>query len=113
MVVRVYVAGPYTQGNQGSNVRDAVSAGEELLNAGLYPYVPHLNHLWHLIFPHKYEEWMDLDLTWLRKCDILLKLPGESPGADLEEETARGLNMPIFYSIDAVLGYYREHYCFD
>ncbi len=43
---RVYVAGPYTIGNQILNVRQAVLTGTKLLDLGFAPYIPHLNHFW-------------------------------------------------------------------
>jgi hypothetical protein len=43
---------------------------------------------------------MMLDKEWVLRCDCLLRLPGESPGADEEVELAVKNNIPVFYSID-------------
>jgi hypothetical protein len=34
--------------------------------------------------------------------DAVLRLPGESTGADVEVAYAEGLNLPVFYSIDEI-----------
>ena len=98
--MRVYIAGPYTQGDPVENVRRAIRAAERVIASGHHPYVPHLNHLWHLISPHSWEYWMTLDLAFLPACDCMIRLPGESVGADRETRAAAGL-MPIYYSVEA------------
>jgi hypothetical protein len=93
---RVYVAGPYTQGDVAINVRNAYAAADQLANAGIAPFVPHHTHFWHLLFPRPYEEWLKLDLAFLPSCDALLRLPGASNGADGEVAAARALGIPVF-----------------
>ncbi len=102
---RVYIAGPYTIGDVASNVRAAIAAAEQVIQAGGAPYVPHLTHLWHVISPHDHAYWLALDLEWLRTCDCLLRLPGESRGADIEEAEARRIGLPIFSGKFAVQHY--------
>ena len=99
--MKVYVAGPLTVGSEMHNVRVAIEAAETLLRRGYSPYVPHLNVLWHLIFPHGYEAWMSLDFAYLEVCDALLRLPGESPGADREVAFAKRRGMRVEYNIEA------------
>ncbi len=100
---RIYIAGPYTGGETTLNVRIAVEAGQRIADAGAIPFVPHLYHLWHLLIPGPYEQWMRFDLAWLEKCDALVRLPGESPGADREVAEAERLGLPVFYGVDAFL----------
>lgn len=83
-MVKIYVAGPYTQGDVAVNVRNALHAASMLADAGFIPYVPHLSHFWHLVFPRPYEEWLKFDLIWLAQCDACLRLDGPSNGADGE-----------------------------
>lgn len=99
---RIYIAGPYSSAPE-VNVRKALEAATALLDAGLSPYVPHLTHYWHAAFPRDYSRWMALDLEWLSISHGLLRLPGESPGADREEQEARYLGIPVFGSVEAVL----------
>lgn len=98
----VYVAGPYTKGDVAANVAAAISAAEVLLNNGYAPYVPHLTHFWHMMHPHTYECWMDLDGVFLRKSHAILRLPGESPGADAEVSSEMH-RVPIFFNLDILL----------
>jgi hypothetical protein len=99
-VRRVYVAGPYTKGDVAVNVRNAILAANELADRGFVPFIPHLFHFWHLVTPRPYEDWTRLDFEWLPFCDALLRLPGESSGADAEVVAASELGIPVFYRLD-------------
>jgi hypothetical protein len=99
---RIYVAGPYTRGDVCLNVRAAVHAADQLLTLGYAPLVPHLTHLWHTISPHDYEEWLTLDLAWLAVCDAVLRLPGDSPGADRECAEAVRLGIPVYHDLETL-----------
>lgn len=98
--LRVYIAGPYTRGDVGYNVHNAIVAGNILLQAGHLPYVPHLSHFMHLQKPQSYETWMELDRVWLLQCQALLRLPGDSPGADKEWATAMHSGIPCFAGME-------------
>lgn len=101
--IRVYVAGPLTQGNREENVRTALDAASRLLDAGFAPYVPHLSHYWDAQTPRPYETWMALDFAWLEACDVFLRLPGHSPGADREETMAADMGIPRYYEIGSLV----------
>lgn len=94
--MRVYIAGPYTGGDPVLNTRRAVEAAEAVIATGHTPFVPHLTHLWHLISPHAVEFWYDYDLEWLAVCDCIMRLPGESPGADAEVKEGRARGLAIY-----------------
>lgn len=96
---RIFVAGPYTSGDVAQNVRNAVLAANLLTQVGYIPYVPHLTHFWHLLCPHPIGFWYHLHLDWLEACDCLLRLPGESIGADREVERALELGIPVYLKI--------------
>jgi nucleoside 2-deoxyribosyltransferase len=98
----VYIAGPYTNGDTVINVRRAIEAAENLWDAGFTPYIPHLTMFWHFMNPHTYEFWLEYDLEWLSKCDILLRLSGESLGADKEVKFAQEKGIPVCYSVREV-----------
>jgi hypothetical protein len=60
-----------------------------------------------------FEDWMGLDLAWVEAADALIRLPGESVGADQEVALARKLGIPVFrnvYDLISVLGSCREHH---
>jgi len=95
---RIYVAGPYTRPDPAANTNRAIEVGNRLWDAGYAPFIPHLTHLWHLVTPKPYEEWLELDIEWLRACDALLRFPGESSGADKEIVFARQNNIPVYFT---------------
>ena len=99
MIARVYVAGPYTRGDVAVNVRNAYGAANRLADLGFAPFVPHATHFWHMMFPRPYEFWLDLDAQFLPFCGALLRLPGDSSGADKEVALARSLDIPVFTEI--------------
>lgn len=99
-MIKVYVAGPYTKGDVALNVRRAIEVGDELYNAGFAPFIPHLTHFWHMLFPRPYEQWLSLDNQWVPLCDILLRLKGESSGADKEADLAISNSVPVVYEVE-------------
>lgn len=106
-MVKVYIASPYTLGNQAENVRRQMDAANELINLGFNPYVPLLWHFQHMVHPQDYQTWLNIDMEWVTVCDCLLRLEGESDGADNEVMFAETLNIPIFYSIKELHEYYK------
>lgn len=96
--LRIYVAGPYTDDPDGCTAT-AIAAGAAVLDAGHAPFVPHLAHYWHTLHgPRDYEDWMRIDLAWLRAADAVLRLPGESSGADREVALAHELGIPVIHT---------------
>ena len=102
---RVYLSGPIGgSGRLTLNVRRAIQVADELLSLGYAPYVPHLTSFWELVQGERpHEQWLALDKEFLRVCDVVLRLPGVSPGADQEEVWARELGIPVVRSIEALL----------
>src|SRR5947209_11617163 len=100
MIARIYVAGPYTKGDVAVNVRNAYAAANHLADLGFAPFVPHATHFWHMLFPRPYEFWLNLDNQFLPYCEAVLRLPGESSGADKEVDLARKLGIPVFTKIE-------------
>jgi hypothetical protein len=103
---KIFIASPYSIGNQEGNVLVSMRAANRILEEGLIPFVPLLSHYWHIQFPKEYEEWCRYDLEWLKSCDALLRLPGVSKGADNEVFTARELGIPVFVSMEELFEYY-------
>ena len=104
----IFIASPYTLGDVGINVKKSMEVADKLLTMGYTPFVPLLFHFQHISYPRPYEDWIKLDLDWLSKCDIVLRLPGESSGADGEVAKAKELGIPVYYSIDE-MRMKREH----
>lgn len=101
--IHVYVSGPISKGDMFVNVRNAILVAEELRRAGLVPYVPHLSFSWQMLAPVEYEAWMELDFAWVERCDAVLRLPGESSGADREVAHANRLGIPVFCDVASLL----------
>ena len=98
----VYIAAPYSGGDPVDNTREVVLVADRLAAQGHAVYVPHLSLFWHFLSPHAIDFWYDHDLAWLAKCDVLLRLPGESPGADAEVAFAREHGIRVCFSEDEV-----------
>ena len=97
--IKVYIAGPYSQPDPAENTRFAILFADRLLRAGYVPFVPHLTHFWHFLEPHPYRDWLDYENEWLEVCDCLLRMAGDSPGADAEAEQMRELGKPVFHTV--------------
>jgi hypothetical protein len=108
MIARIYIAGPYTQGDVAVNVRNAYAAANQLADLGFAPFVPHATHFWHMLFPRPYEFWLELDNQFLPACQGLLRLPGPSSGADKEVNLARTLKIPVFTNINDLVRHFKQ-----
>jgi len=104
--LKIYVAGPYSADTEVGilcNVGNAIDVGIELMKKGHLPYIPHLSH-WvdkRMIFKYSWEDWMEFDFKWLKKCDALFYIES-SKGADMELELAKKLNKQVYYKIGDV-----------
>lgn len=97
--MRIYIAGPYSGGDVAQNVSTAIYEGDYVARLGHIPFIPHLTHFWHMFLSHEYEFWMAQDMEWLKLCDAILRIPGESKGADREVEVARKLGLIVYVSV--------------
>ena len=126
---RVYIAGPISRGCLMSNVNQATAAFVELAKAGLAPFCPHWSvyskPAWrepleaerdavlceatvHGNDEMSHADWLGIDLRWVEVSDVLLRLPGESPGADAEVAHAVVCNIPVFHTVSDVLAWDRR-----
>jgi hypothetical protein len=104
-VLRVYIAGPYSTDPQACTAA-AIAAGTAILDAGHAPLVPHLAHYWETLYgPRPYEDWMRIDLAWIEAADVVLRLPGRSPGADREVAVAVACGIPVVADVAGVVEY--------
>jgi len=102
-MIRVYIASPYTIGDVAVNVKKQLDTANILIDHGFAPFVPLYSHFQHMAHPQPYEKWTELDNVWLLQCQAVLRLPGESKGADAEVALATQNNIPIFYDIMSLL----------
>lgn len=124
--LRVYIAGPISKGDLCHNVNQATDAFIRLAKAGLAPMAPqwsvYAKPCERIYWPHNeasvmceatiegndrmtHEEWLGLDFAWVEVSDAVLRLPGESRGADAEVWYATGKQIPCFATIEEVLAW--------
>ncbi len=115
-MIRIYVAGPIGALDDGrpARIRAAIDAGAALLLAGFAPFVPHLwaaamqDHEVSADALATYEHWMAYDFEFLSACAAVLRIPGDSPGADREVAVAVGNGMPVFQSVEECIEWRRS-----
>jgi hypothetical protein len=104
---RIYISGPLTSsGNVMENLERAMHAARALIDAGFAPFCPHLTY--HVDpggeYPH--DLWMAIELPWVSVADAVLRLPGESLGAEIEVAEARRLGTPVFTTVADLLDHF-------
>ena len=102
-MIRVYIASPYRIGDKPENVLRSFRVGNELLDKGFYPYCPLYSHYLDEMQPREESKWMEIDEVWLLQCDYLLRLSGESTGADHEVKFAMQHGIPVVYDINEII----------
>lgn len=95
----VYIACPYSVGDTMENVKISMSFTHMFITLGLAPFNPLLYHFQNQYREEDYEKWMEIDFEFVKRCDCLFRVPGESKGADREVELAKQLGKPFFYSV--------------
>lgn len=105
-MITVYIASPYTKGDVAVNVKVQLDCVNDLMNLGFAPFAPLYSHFQHMAHPRPYADWIKVDLEWVLRCDCLLRLPGESSGADGEVKYAEENGKKVFYSIDELKAHY-------
>lgn len=103
--VRVFISSPYTLGDTCDNVRVQHDAFRALIDLGHIPFAPLLSHYQQMIHPMRWDEWIKWDLAWLEQCQVVLRLPGESKGADLECARAEELFLPVIRTREQLIEY--------
>lgn len=122
--LRVYLAGPISKGDLCHNINQATEAFVTLAKAGLAPMCPHWSAYskpcqWFTRWGEvktllceatvagndqmTHEDWLGIDLEWVGVADALLRLPGESTGADKEVAEATRRGIPVFHSVAGVI----------
>ena len=104
---RVYISGPLTSsGNVLDNLARAMDATRALIAAGFAPFCPHLTYHVDPGGEYAHATWMEIELPWVAVADALLRLPGESVGADLEVARAEAIGIPVFATIADLAGHF-------
>lgn len=118
----VYIASPYTLGDQAINTRFQCEVFDKLLSDGIVlPYPPLWSHYQHILYPRPYQDWIDYDNELIKRFDAVLRLDAsyefsngttyyqsESTGADNEVRQFEEMGKPVFYSIGALYEWARQ-----
>ena len=99
-MIKIYVAGPYSNGNIVDNVDIAIQYASELVDMGYAPFCPHLYHFVEIYNKKTWDSWMKIDLEFLSRCDVLIRIPGESIGADIEVAEAIKSGIPVLNNLE-------------
>lgn len=121
----IYIAGPIRKGSIDANVAQAddtmlalMRAGFAVVNPMLSCYAGAAAKLTSIggCWPHPLahggfrelgaEPWLTMDLEIVRRCDAVVRLPGESTGADGEVAHAKQLGIPVFSSVAECVSYF-------
>lgn len=104
--IRVYISCPMSLGDRVQNLAQAMIAMRELIGLGYAPWNPALTFFCEPFIDASHADWVDIDLPWVRQADAVLRLPGESRGADREVEAARVASIPVFESVPELLAHF-------
>lgn len=102
----VYIAGPMTNGSGNSfnmaKIHEAIEMFFRLIELGYAPHCPHLTVFCEFMQPHRilYQGWLELDMTYVEMSDVVMRIPGDSKGADREVAFAVSKGIPVVHSLE-------------
>lgn len=126
---RIYIAGPISKGGLADNVNRATDAFVRLAKAGYAPMCPQWSVFSSPCVPvpagsvyvegeavqaigtalgtpgMTHADWLGVDLPWVVASHAVLRLPGESTGADLEVACAERHNIPVFHDLARLIAW--------
>jgi len=121
--IRVYVAGAYSDSNV-LGVLKNTGRGEEvaanLFQLGFAPFCPWHDKAYvisHWREPFEVSQFYEYSMAWLEVSDCVLVVPNaeglrnfeDSVGTIKELEEAQAKNIPVFYSVDELISFYKLH----
>jgi hypothetical protein len=94
----IYLAAPYSLGDQALNVRSQIRNFSELLDEGIViPYAPLLTHFVHMLHPKSYDAWLSHCLNMLARMDAVLLLPAIEESVDYRQEESKGVQIELAF----------------
>lgn len=99
----VYISGPITKGNKNHNIFQAMEAHQRLLLLRFSVIDPMPSMLYPFNNEIEHQAWLENDLPHVRVASAVLRLPGESLGAEMECLYAEQCGVPIYHSIEELL----------
>jgi len=105
----VYLSSPYSIGDKEKNVQRQFDAAKILIDRGFNVWCPLVGHFMQPTLNLSWEEWLKIDLDWLSRCDVVLRLDGESKGADEEVLYAEENSIPVYYKIEELINNFKNY----
>jgi len=110
----IYIAGPlsgernvdggFEEEVRMDHVRTAIEWGDKVRAMGAAVFVPHLSHLGQILdegkYYHTWEYWLGMDEQVILRCDMLVRIPGLSAGADREVTFCHKNDIPVTNSLE-------------
>ena len=103
---RIYIAGPMTKGDRVKHLATALTVYRTLMQLEFAPFCPQLTFLVDSLIRQPHESWLEADLPWVQAADAILRIPGESKGADMEVDCARRHDIPVFETIEQIINHF-------
>jgi hypothetical protein len=107
-MIKAYIAGPIRKGDLATNIKRATDIACAFAKLGYAIMVPQLSCWFDATFD-KYDgdfpraegrlnasEWIAIDLAWVEVSDVLIRITGDSEGADQEVLHAEHCGIPWF-----------------
>jgi len=104
-MIKVYIASPYWHENyivRCENVMNQIHVANTLIDAGYAPFWPLHSHFVAQRYARAESEWLALSCEWVKQCDVLLRLRGESKGADEEVALAHDYEIEVYYDMEVM-----------
>lgn len=105
--MRVYISGPISSGGYDAlygNLKNGIVLWRELVRLGFAPYCPHMNDLGYIVTePVTWEDALEVDEEWVDASEVMLRMPGESRGAEREEQFCYDKGIPVVFSVEELL----------
>jgi hypothetical protein len=98
----VYIAAPFTIGDNALNIRNAMDAAEQVLVCDALPFNPLLMNAHYVVHHRDWRQAMQICFSYLAKCDLVWRITGPSKGADEECTLANHLGIRVltdFYDL--------------
>ena len=100
----VYIASKYSFGDNFVNTQKQIEVANMLLDEGFIPISPLMNSVWYNMQKERsWDFWMGHDFHLLDQCECLLRLPGDSKGADMEVAYALEYGKKVYYDIESLI----------
>jgi len=100
----VYISCPMRLGNWTKNVRTAARVQCDLMRKGYSVINPIGSWLTDIVEPLDFETWINNDYGLIDVSDAIIRIPGESEGADLECDYAIRQDKELFWDLRELYG---------